>query len=30
VLWRQLGGSYWDFAFRRRAMQEAVQAQLEA
>jgi len=30
VLWRQLGGSYWDFAFRRRAMQEAVQAQLAA
>jgi len=30
VLWRQLGGSYWDFAFRRRAMQEAVQAQLRA
>jgi len=30
VLWRQLGGSYWDFAFRRRAMQQAIQAQLEA
>jgi len=30
VLWRQLGGSYWDFAFRRRAMQEAIQVQLEA
>jgi len=29
VLWRQLGGSYWDFAFRRRAMQEAIQAWLE-
>jgi len=30
VLWRQLGGSYWDFAFRRSAMQAAIQAQLEA
>jgi len=30
VLWRQLGGSYWDFAFRRRAMQEVVQAYLDA
>ncbi|KAF1017172.1 MAG: High frequency lysogenization protein HflD [Stenotrophomonas maltophilia] len=24
VLWRQLGGSYWDFLFGRRAMVEAV------
>ena len=24
VLWRQLGGSYWDFLFSRRAMIEAV------
>jgi len=24
VLWRQLGGSYWDFLFRRKAMLEAV------
>jgi len=30
VLWRQLGGSYWDFAFRRRAMQDAIQTHLEA
>jgi len=30
VLWRQLGGSYWDFAFRRRAMQEAIQELLAA
>jgi len=30
VLWRQLGGSYWDFAFRRRMMQEAIQLQLRA
>jgi len=28
VLWRQLGGSYWDFALRRQAMQQAVAAQL--
>ncbi|WP_368666252.1 DUF489 family protein [Corallococcus sp. CA041A] len=24
VLWRQLGGSYWDFLFSRKAMIEAV------
>ena len=24
VLWRQLGGSYWDFLFSRRAMLEAI------
>ncbi|KRG72916.1 DUF489 family protein, partial [Stenotrophomonas pavanii] len=24
VLWRQLGGSYWDFLFGRKAMIEAV------
>lgn len=24
VLWRQMGGSYWDFAFARRRMQDAV------
>jgi len=24
VLWRQLGGSYWDFLFSRRAMVEAI------
>jgi len=29
VLWRQLGGSYWDLAFRRRAMHEAIRAQLQ-
>jgi len=29
VLWRQLDGSYWDLAFRRRAMHEAIQAQLQ-
>ncbi len=28
VLWRQLGGSYWDFAFRRRAMLEAIEHHL--
>jgi len=30
VLWRQLGGSYWDFAFRRGAMQDAILAHLNA
>ena len=28
VLWRQLGGSLWDFLLRRRGMLEAVEAQL--
>jgi high frequency lysogenization protein len=28
VLWRQLGGSFWDFLLRRRAMSEAIQARL--
>jgi high frequency lysogenization protein len=28
VLWRQLGGSLWDFLLRRRAMLDAVEAQL--
>lgn len=28
VLWRQLGGSYWDFLFSRKAMIEAVDRQL--
>ena len=28
VLWRQLGGSLWDFLLRRKAMLEAVEAQL--
>ncbi len=28
VLWRQMGGSYWDFAFSRRRMLEAVERQL--
>jgi len=30
VLWRQLGGSYWDFLFSRRAMLEAIGRQLRA
>lgn len=29
VLWRQMGGSYWDFAFSRRAMMQAVEEELE-
>jgi high frequency lysogenization protein len=29
VLWRQLGGSLWDFLLRRRAMVEAIEAALE-
>ena len=29
VLWRQMGGSYWDFALRRRAMMAAIEAELE-
>ncbi|MCH1909377.1 high frequency lysogenization protein HflD [Stenotrophomonas sp. Y6] len=28
VLWRQLGGSYWDFLFSRRAMLEAISRRL--
>jgi high frequency lysogenization protein len=28
VLWRQLGGSFWDFLLRRRAMTTAIQARL--
>ena len=28
VLWRQLGGSYWDFLLSRKAMLEAVEAWL--
>ncbi|GAB2507876.1 high frequency lysogenization protein HflD [Pseudoxanthomonas sangjuensis] len=28
VLWRQLGGSYWDFAFSRRRMLQAVESWL--
>ncbi|MGO1002984.1 high frequency lysogenization protein HflD [Lysobacter sp. CA196] len=28
VLWRQLGGSYWDFLLRRRAMVDAIEARL--
>ena len=28
VLWRQLGGSYWDFLLSRKAMVEAVDRQL--
>lgn len=28
VLWRQRGGAMWDFAFRRRAMQAAIDAHL--
>ena len=28
VLWRQLGGTYWDFVFRRRAMMEVVEEEL--
>ncbi len=28
VLWRQLGGSYWDFLFSRKAMLEAIERQL--
>ena len=29
VLWRQMGGSFWDFLFRRRAMMQVVEAELE-
>ncbi|MEI2455190.1 MULTISPECIES: high frequency lysogenization protein HflD [Lysobacter] len=29
VLWRQLGGSYWDFLLRRRAMLDAIEARLD-
>ena len=28
VLWRQMGGSYWDFLLRRRQMLEAIEAAL--
>jgi high frequency lysogenization protein len=28
VLWRQLGGSYWDLALRRRAIAESARAWL--
>jgi high frequency lysogenization protein len=28
VLWRQVGGTYWDFVFRRRAMMEVVEEEL--
>lgn len=28
VLWRQMGGSLWDFVFRRRAMMQAIDAEL--
>ncbi|MGO1072828.1 high frequency lysogenization protein HflD [Lysobacter sp. CA199] len=28
VLWRQLGGGYWDFLLRKRAMVDSVEAQL--
>lgn len=28
VLWRQLGGNYWDFLFSRKAMVEAIQRHL--
>jgi high frequency lysogenization protein len=29
VLWRQMGGTMWDFVFRRRAMMAAVEATLD-
>lgn len=29
VLWRQMGGSLWDFAFLRRAMMQAIEADLD-
>jgi hypothetical protein len=29
VLWRQLGGSLWDFGLRRRTMLEAIEHWLE-
>jgi high frequency lysogenization protein len=29
VLWRQMGGSLWDFALRRRAMMAAIEAELD-
>lgn len=28
VLWRQVGGSYWDFMLRRRAMAEVIEAEI--
>ncbi len=30
VLWRQLGGSYWDFLFSRKHMLEAIEQQLRS
>lgn len=29
VLWRQMGGSLWDFLFLRRAMMQAIEAELD-
>jgi high frequency lysogenization protein len=29
VLWRQMGGSMWDFVFARRAMMQAIEAELD-
>ncbi len=29
VLWRQMGGSLWDFVFLRRAMMQAIEAELD-
>ena len=29
VLWRQMGGSLWDFVFSRRAMMQAIEAELD-
>ncbi|MBN7134921.1 lysogenization protein HflD [Lysobacter enzymogenes] len=29
VLWRQLGGSYWDFILRKRAMVDSIDARLD-
>lgn len=29
VLWRQLGGSYWDFVLRKRAMVDSIDARLD-
>ena len=28
VLWRQLGGNYWDFLFSRKAMVDAIERHL--
>ena len=30
VLWRQLGGNYWDFLFSRKHMLEAIEQQLRS